>query len=142
MSLQSKLACLQCTDPAVSHSALHNPAVKAGILKCVIKARLQALPTQYNLSLWFPKRHKPFCLLHNDKQLESTVHIMNGCPAFKGLYIARHDRIVDITANELRKEYGQSAIHTNKKVQLNWFTYLNDNSLESVLRDIIVVDDL
>ena len=73
---------------------------------------------------------------------------MNGCPAFKGLYIARHDRIVDITVNELRKAYGQSAIHTNKKVQLNWFTHLNDNSLESVLKDspntpdIVVVDDL
>ena len=148
LRLQGKLACLQCADPAVSHSALHNPAVNAGILKFVIKARLRALPTQYNLSTWFPKRHDPFCLLHNDKHLESTAHIMNGCPAFKGLYIARHDRIVDITANELRKAYGQSTIHTNKKVQLNWFTHLNDNSLESVLKDspntpdIVVVDDL
>ena len=68
LRLQGKLACLQCADPAVSHSALHNPAVNAGILKFVIKARLQALPTQYNLSTWFPKRHDPFCLLHNDKQ--------------------------------------------------------------------------
>ena len=132
----------------MSHSALHNPAVNAGILKFVIKARLQALPTQYNLSTWFPKRHDPFCLLHNNKQLESTAHIMNGCPAFKGLYTARHDRIVDITAIELRKAYGQSAIHTNKKIQLDWFTHLNDNSLESVLKDspntpdIVVVDDL
>src|SRR4029434_10658170 len=31
MSLQSKLACLQCADPAVSHSALHNPAVNQSI---------------------------------------------------------------------------------------------------------------
>ena len=44
LRLQGKLACLQCADPAVSHSALHNPAVNAGILKFVIKARLQALP--------------------------------------------------------------------------------------------------
>ena len=142
LRLQGKLACLQCADPAVSHSALHNPAVNAGILKFVIKARLQALPTQYNLSLWFPNHHEPFCLLHPIKQLESTAHILNGCPTFKGLYIARHDRIVNITANELRKVHGLSclvhvlcAVHTNKRIQLNWFRNLNDNSLENVLRD-------
>ena len=134
LCLQGKLACLQCADPAVS---LQNPAVNSGILKFLIKARPQALPTQYNLSLWFPNRHKPFCLLHSNKQLESTAHILNGCPAFKGL-----------TANKLRKAHGLSTIHTNKKIQLNWFTHLHDNSLERVLRDspntpdIVIVDDL
>ena len=135
LRLQGKLACLQCADPAVSHSALHNPAVNAGILKFVIKARLQALPTQYNLSLWFPNHHEPLSLLHTNKQLESTAHILNGCPTFKGLYMACHDRIVNITANELCKVHGLSTIHANKRIQLNWFRNLNDNSLENVLRD-------
>ena len=84
LRLQGELSCLQRADPAVSHSALHNPAVNSGILKFVIKAILQALPTQYNLSLRFPNRHEPFRLLRNNKLLESTVHILNGCPAFKG----------------------------------------------------------
>ena len=112
--LQGGLACRHGADPALSHPALHNPAVNAGILKFVIKARLQALPTQYNISLWFPNRHEPFCSLHNNKKLESTAHILNRCPAFKGLDTARHDRIVDITAMELRRVYGVSTIHTNK----------------------------
>ena len=77
---------------------------------------------------------------------------MKGCPAFKGLHIAHHDRVVDLTANELREVYGLSAqyIQTieDKKIQLNWFTHLNDTSLETVLRDspntpnIVVVDIL
>ncbi|ROL54696.1 Endothelin-converting enzyme-like 1 [Anabarilius grahami] len=86
-----------------------------------------------------------------DKIMESTAHILNGCPAFKGLYIARHDHIVNITAQELRKVSGQSAIHTNKTVKTSWFLNLNDNninSLRSVLReypntpDIVVIDEL
>lgn len=151
LRLQGKLACLQSADHTVSHSALQNSAVNEDILKFVIKARLQTLPTKYNLSLWFPKHHEPFCLLHSDKVMESTAHILNGCPAFKGLYIARHDRIVNITAQELRKVSGQSAIHTNKTVKTSWFLNLNDNninSLRSVLReypntpDIVVIDEL
>ena len=80
--------------------------------------------------------------------MESTAHILNGCPAFKGVYIASHDHIVDITATELRKVYGLSTKQTNKKIQLNWFIHFNYNSLEIVLidspntPDIVVVDDL
>ena len=44
--------------------------------------------------------------------------------------------------------HGLSTIHTNKRIQLNCFRNVNDNSLENVLRDspntpdIAVVDDL
>ena len=82
------------------------------------------------------------CIIVNSTEKGTFCYILNGCPAFKGLYIACHHRIVEITAN------GLSTKHTNRKIELNWFKHLNDNSLESVLRDspntpdIVVVDDL
>ena len=51
--------------------------------------------------------------------------------------------------NELRKVHGLSTIHTNRKIQLDRFIHLRDNSLESALRDspnapdvVVVVDGL
>lgn len=138
------------TVHTVSHVVPQNSAVNEGIYALVIKARIQTLPTKYNLSLWFPKHHDQFCLLHSDRIAESTAHLMNSCPAFKGLYIARQDRIVNIRAKELRKTNTQSEIHINKTVQMNWFSVLNSNAnaLSTVIRDspntpdIVVVDDV
>lgn len=142
------MACLQSVDHTVSHTALHNPAIDHTILKFVIRARLQTLPTKFNLSVWYLKHHKPFCLLHSDRMVESTAHIMNGCPAFKGIYITRHDRIVNITAKEVDRVSVHSALYTNKTVRMNWFPSLSSNAhvLSTVSRDfpntpdIVVVD--
>jgi len=125
-------------------ATLPNSAVNGCILKCVIKARLQTLSTKYNLSMWFPKHHEPFCLLHSDKMMESTAHIMNGCPAFKGLYIERHNCIVNTTAAQ------SFWTKCNKTVRTSWFLNLNDNinSSRNVFReypntpDIVVVNEL
>jgi len=53
---------------------------------------------------------------HTPRHLESGAHIMNSCSSLKGLYIARHGRLVDqipCTAEE------QTFKHTT--VQANWF---------------------
>ncbi len=76
--LQGKLAKLPCVDHSVSHTISSNATISDEILTLCVKARLQVLPTKYNLSLWFPSTHSPICLLHDPPQhLESVAHIMN-----------------------------------------------------------------
>src|SRR4029434_9890829 len=103
LRLQGRLACLPCADHSVSHSALRNTALHDDIHKFIIKARLQVLATKANLETCFPAKHEPFCLLHHDQQRESIAHILNGCPAYKGLYIA-NTNFRTIHTNERERE--------------------------------------
>ena len=62
LRLQGKVACLQSADHSVSHSFLKNTAIDEDILVFAMKARLQVLPTNLNLSIWYPNNHNSFCL--------------------------------------------------------------------------------
>ena len=71
--------------------------------------RLQVLPTRLNLSIWFPTTQVPHCLHHTTEQITETLsHILNGCHAYKGMYIARHDRIVELIAKDISKFHASS----------------------------------
>ena len=72
---------------------------------------------------------------------------MNSCPAFKGLYIARHDRIVDLIAKELHRNMEQlTKLHTHKTVQTDWFS-LSNSTLERVIKsspntpDVVMINE-
>ena len=111
LRLQGKLACLQSADHSVSHSILKNAAIDEEILIFTVKARLQVLPTKLNLSIWYPNRHDSHCLHHGQYQIiESMSHILNGCNVYKGLYIARHDRIVDLITKDMSPMFDSSAV--------------------------------
>ena len=129
LRLQGKLACMESADHSVSHSVFKNAAVGEDVLTFTIKARLQVLPTKYNLSTWYPHTHNPFCLNHPDSQqhLESIAHITNGCHAYKHLYIARHDRIVDIVSDAVHNTVPSSAaMYKHTRVLPQWFGYASD----------------
>lgn len=121
LRLQGQLACLPCADQNLSHTVLKNTALQDDIYRFTIKARLQVLPTKSNLATWFPSAHEPFCLQHHSRQRETIAHILNGCSAYKGLYIARHDRIVALSAKELRDNVSHTTIHCNEKIKTDWF---------------------
>ena len=54
----------------------------------------------------------PHCLHHNNNtNTETLSHILNGCFVYKGMYIARHDRIVDIAVKGIL-----SYLHSSVKV--------------------------
>ncbi len=90
------------SDHSVSHSFLKNTALSEDIVIFTVKARLQVLPTRLNLSIWFPTTQVPHCLHHTTEQITETLpHILNGCNAYKGMYIARHDRIVDLIVKDI-----------------------------------------
>ena len=121
LKLQGKLAKLPCADHSVSHTIYSNANISEEILIFCIKAHLQVLPTKYNLSLWFPSIHSPLCMLHDPPQhLESVAHIMNCCPSLKGLYIARHDRLVDLIAAQIPC-VADEKLYKHTTVQSDWF---------------------
>jgi len=52
----------------------------------------------------------------------TIAHILNGCSAYKGLYIACHDRIVALLVKELRNNVNFTTIHYNEKLKMDWFS--------------------
>lgn len=123
LRLQGKLACLQSADHSVSHTILKNVAIDEEILIFTVKARLQVLPTKLNLSTWYPNMHDSYCLHHGQHQvIESMSHILNGCHFYKGLFIARHDRIVDIITKDVSSTFHPSVVlHKNSTVKPQMF---------------------
>ena len=102
LRLQGKTACLPAADHSVSHSVFKNVAIDECIVVFTLKARLQVLPTKLNLSIWFPGNHAPHCIHHGNDQIAETMsHILNGCHVYRGLYINRHDRIVDLISKDV-----------------------------------------
>lgn len=95
---------MQSADQPVSHSVLKDNSTSEEIcVFMIIKARLQCLPTKYNLATWYPSKHDPFSILHTNYQENETVaHILNGCHYYKGQYMARHDRLVDLVVKDLQ----------------------------------------
>ena len=53
---------------------------------------------------------------------------LNGCPAFKGHYIAAHDGIAALTTNERRNIFNHTTFDNNETVQrVKWFPLLFEN---------------
>ena len=147
LKLQGKLACLPDSDHTISHAIFKNYAVDEDIITFTVKARLQVLPTRLNLSLWYPNTFPPHCLHHDHTPVTETLsHILNGCYVYKGMYIARHDRIVDLIAKDLSSYVPSSVkMYKNSCVSTNMFRHNNGNDAFSDVTantpDIVVVDE-
>jgi hypothetical protein len=148
LKLQGKLACLPYADHSVSHSFLRNTALNEDIITFTVKARLQVLPTKLNLSLWFPSTHAPHCLHHTTGLVTETMsHILNGCYAYKVLYIAHHDRIVDLITKDISKHFVLSVrMYKHSCVKPSMFYLCTENPeifahLSANTPDVIVVNE-
>ena len=154
LRLQGKLACLDFADHSVSHSMYRNAAVGEDILCFTVKARLQVLPTKYNLALWYPNTHHPHCIMHSNpnQHLESIAHIVNGCNKYKGLYTARHDRIVDLISSTVKGVFPPNvSMYKHSRIMPDWFNSSDDvfcnipNTpdvvfLDKVKREVVVLE--
>ena len=123
--MQGKLACLDFADHSVSHSMYTNAAVGEDILCFTFKVRLQVLPTKNNLALWYLTHHHPHCIMHSDSghQLASVAHIVHGCTMYKGLYIERHDRIVNLIASTVKEVFPENVImYKHSCIMPEWFS--------------------
>lgn len=113
-----------------------------------VKARLQVLPTRLNLSLWFPNTFAPHCLHHDHNPVtESLSHILNGCYVYKGMYIARHDRIVDLLVKDIMPYAPFSVkIYKHSCVSSTMFKLCNNerdvfSNVTANTPDVVVVDE-
>lgn len=147
LKLQGKLACLSSADHSVSHSFLKNTALSEDIVIFTVKARLQVLPTRLNLSIWFPTTQVPHCLHHTPEQITETLpHILNGCHAYRGMYIARHDRIVDLIVKDISSHFSSSVkMYKHSCVKSSMFQYCSNSETFSHLSantpDVVVIDE-
>ena len=140
-------ACLPAAEHSVSHSVLKNVAIVECIIVFTLKARLQVLPTKLNLSIWFPGNHAPHCIHHGSAQIAETMsHILNGCHVYRGLYICRHDRIVDLISKDISSVFRSSIrMYKHSTVKPSMFNLCNDDSVFSNITantpDVIVVNE-
>ena len=123
LRLQGKLACLSFADQSLSHTIYSNVSIGEDILIFTIRARLQVLPTKSNLSTWYPSSHEPHCILHSTTHDNETIaHVLNGCNFYKGLYIARHDRLVYLISHSVKEVQLQTTkIYKHSAVKMDWF---------------------
>jgi len=63
----------------------------------------------------------------NSDHLESVAHIVNGCNMYKGLYTARHDRIVDLIASAIQDIFPKNMpMYKHSRVIPDWFNSSDD----------------
>ena len=146
LRLQGKTACLPAADHSVSHSVFRNVAIDERIVVFTLKARLQVLPTRLNLSIWFPGNHAPHCIHHGNEQVAETMpHILNGCHVYRGLYICRHDRIVDLITKDISSTLGSSiTLYKHSTVSPSMFDLCNGDvfsNLTANTPDVFVVNE-
>ena len=77
-----------------------NHNVEDKIRNFVTKCRLQLLPCQSLLSLYYPNVHTKNCENCNFYS-ETVSHVLNGCIKFKDIYQKRHNRIVDLLYDKI-----------------------------------------
>ena len=123
-------------------------ALDESIVIFTLKARLQVLPTKLNLSIWLPDSHAPHCIHHGHEQITETMsHILNGCHAYKGLYICRHDRLVDLISKDISSTFRSStSLFKHSMVKPSMFSLCNDDSdvfsnIPANTPDVVVVNE-
>ena len=94
LSLQGSFLNMQRIDSKISNTIHYNWLVSDDLVKFLVKARLNILPTNFTKYIW-NRENDPKCSFCNYKT-ESIAHVLNGCmKVFKNFYSRRHDRIVD-----------------------------------------------
>ena len=88
-------------DNRSSGTYLQNHKLNDRLVSFVVKGRLQLLPCQSLLSIYYPHIHTKGCKLC-PHPTENASHVLNGCPRFQCAYQNRHNRIVDILSDKVR----------------------------------------
>ena len=107
----------------------------------ILKCRLQLLPCQSLLSLYYPHIHDKKCELCNFP-FDTVSHVLNGCPRFKQMYQDRHNRIVNLIFDKISHINNHARVLKDKVLKPNMF----NSDLESFVHhntrpDIVVVDE-
>ena len=93
LNMQGNFLAMIGINDKLSKTILYNWNVDDDLMKFCVRARLNIIPTNFNIFIW-NRAHNPKCCLCSHKT-ESTAHVLNGCHILKNFYSARHNRIVD-----------------------------------------------
>lgn len=76
----------------------------------------------YNLATWYLSSPDPHCILHSSTcENETLVHVLNRCNFQTGLYIARHDRLVDLISDSIIEvQEVTTKMYKHSAVQMDW----------------------
>ena len=106
-----------------------------------MKCRLQLLPCQTLLSLYYPHIHNKKCELCNFHS-ETVSHVLNGCPCFKLMYQDRHNRIVNLLFDKIANKNKECRVLKDKVLKPNLFNSTLDSfSHQNTRPDIVVIDE-
>jgi hypothetical protein len=138
---QGRIINSQGIDYQLSNNYLRNIVINDNLVKFIFKTRLQLLECNSLLHRYYPNAYPKSCNLCNN-QFATASHVLNGCMRFQGMYIKRHDRIVDHINQELTKIRKDVTSHVNK---ITTGTMLNSYSdtyihIEHRKPDILVLD--
>ena len=111
LSLQGNYFHIDNIDNKNSHSVYYNWKISDDLMKFVIKARLNILPTNFTLYIW-DREKDPKCTLCQSPT-ESMAHLLNSCKTFKNFRTRRHDRIVSKIACFINRN-SEFCTHENK----------------------------
>lgn len=63
----------------------------------------QTTSPSHQIPIWFPTPETPHCLHPTREQIIQTMsHILKSCYGYKGLYIAHHNRVVDLITKDIK----------------------------------------
>ena len=113
LSLQGNFLGLKNIHIKSSHSLLYNWSVNDELVKFVIKARLNILPTKFTTFIW-NRDNDPNCPF-GCNHTESMAHLLNGCfPTFKNYYSRRHNRLVNKISEFITNIRSDARVHVDK----------------------------
>ena len=91
---------------ACSMEHLKNGKLSDRLVQFIVKGRLQIAETNVLLQKMYPDVYGKACRLCRNPH-DTISHVLNGCMEFKKNYMERHNRIVDILVETIKK-YNQT----------------------------------
>ena len=110
----------QDVDHSLSMHFLNNHNIDDKIRNFILKCRLQLLPCNSLLSLYYPDVHTKRCSNCNHPS-ETVSHILNGCGIFTRMYSDRHNRIVNMISNKISSKNLNCQVVTDKIIKPTMF---------------------
>ena len=102
---------------------LKNGKLSDKLVNFVVKARLQITETNVLLQKMYPQAYTKCCRICRNPY-DTISHVLNGCMEFKLNYMQRHNRIVDIVHEAIKKHNPNVALYKEKIITAD---FINDD---------------
>ena len=137
LNMQGNFISMIGINNKLSNTILYNWNVDDNLMKFCVRARLNIIPTNFNIFIW-NRTHDPKCLLCQHKT-ESTAHVLNGCRILKNFYSARHNRIVDKICEFVKPLKKRLRCHKDQLIN-TVIPFVEFNDLIHRKPDIVLID--